>query len=249
MRPIVLLFVFVWISFSNSFIQLNRVHASGVSPLCANLPSGAGVVTAFNLSSYIGNCSEEITPTSMIAAVPTSIFNSSRSCGQCIEITRMFRPPVTLRIAELSNVSSIDLPPAAFAAVTGDSSASGSYAVDYRLIDCPVGAQLVNLSLLNGSNPWFLNVKIHQHRHAIQSVIVVDANNVTHTGAPTSYGTYVVTGTGQIMFPAQFYVEDIYGGLVEVPAPTLQLLTWFQASNSLNGGQFPACSLFRNGFE
>jgi expansin len=184
---------------------------------------------------YAGGAMNE-TPGLGQAAVRGDAFAEAPTCGACLAVTGPGGSRVVRMIEECSGCSAIDVLDVdneTWSAL-GGGTAEGRLDVTVRAAPCPVDGGLRFVSS-TGTNPWFVQLYVTNHRHPLDSVELRVAEGwVAMTR--TAYGAFEWASTGAtVESPYALRLTDVFGHVVE---PTVAVPA---GSSTTVAAQLPAC--------
>lgn len=226
----------VLLSLALCALALSSVASAQVA--CTGRVSGAGDGTSYPYAPGSGSCSFTDDTHPMVAAINSADYAGAKMCGQCVRVTGP-RGSVDVRIVDQCPgcaPGDIDLNAAAFASIADP--AAGRVRVTWQTVACPVSGA-TGIVAQSGSNPFFANLQVRNHRYGIAKLEVQTASGYVVAPRQTfNYFTLTApTVPVPLSLPLTLRLTDVHGQSVSQSVSTL-------APDVLNVGteQFATCS-------
>lgn len=149
------------------------------------------------------------------AALRTDLFDDSRLCGSCAEVRGLLGTAIVLVADQCIGCSKgvdLDLDANVAAKITGKP--NGYNDVEYRWVPCPFEDGMRYET--DGTNPWYINVRVTHHRTPIGWVYLeTESGWVSLNRTSWNYWNYPGSITTPIPGPLHLRVEDIFMEVVE----------------------------------
>jgi expansin (peptidoglycan-binding protein) len=201
---------------------------------CDSPSTHAGEATYYDFADGSGNCSFPATPDDLLVGAMNAVdYAGSAVCGSCVRIEGP-DGSVDVRIVDQCPEcpeGDIDLSPQAFVEIAAIE--QGRVEIEWTYVPCPVEGPVV-YHFKDGSNQWWTAVQLRNHRHAIATFEVQEAD--AWVAVPRVDYNYFVKDTGMGTGPLSFRVTDVVGNVLEHSG--IPLLDDADAPGST---QFPAC--------
>ena len=212
---------------------------------CPPVFQSSGNATLYTPGTLLA-CSVPVYPLdTMVTALAGAQWDGSAHCGECLEVTGPLGT-VTVRVVDRCigcSAGGLDMHPDAFAQIAPV--ASGSAAVTWRRVDCPVDGNVL-VRIRESANPYYLPFTPDQHRQAIAGIAAMTGSGWEDLPRAED-NTFVLTGGGPYEPPLPLRVVSTSGEVIEQAATSLA------AGSVLDlGRQFSACiedAIFIDGFE
>ncbi len=209
--------------------------AGGTSGVVCDTTQHQGDATYYDTADGSGNCSFPATPGDlMVGAMNHTDYADSAVCGACVRLTGP-NATITVRVVDQCpecQPGDIDLSPSAFSQIADLS--AGRVSITWQYVPCDVQGPIV-YHFKDGSNPWWTAVQIRNHRNAVATFEVKQADGSWRSVSRVSYN-YFVDDQGMGDGPYTFRVTDVYGHTLEDSGIGLV------ADGDVPGtGQFPPC--------
>lgn len=152
-------------------------------------------------------------------AVSPAMYMSGARCGTCMRVTGAAGTALVVidDLCPECATHDLDLPRETLMLLTG--TPDGREPVSWQLVPCePTG----NIQYdLQGSNPWFLKIRVSEHTTPVTSLEVRLAGGTFVAGTRTIDGFFQVTPGEMLPLPLTVRVTDSFGSQVEFTVPDL----------------------------
>lgn len=208
---------------------------SGIYAQCPDSTVFSGTATFFN-SNGTGYCGMPIKTDSMyIVALNTEMYNASKACGSCMEVTGN-KGSVVVMVEDVCPdcpPGQLDLSRVAFSEIAGID--AGIADVTWRNVPCPVSGG-IRYFFSNGSNPYYIDLQIRNTRYAVASVEMKNNGGNFTVMQRQNYNSFTLTpAITPAESPFGIRVTDIAGNVITETIP-------FIAGSEIQGAsQFPLC--------
>ncbi len=199
--------------------------------------TGDGTAYTSGSATNTSICNTGLPNTTLLrAAIAQPDFMSAALCGACAQVTGDAGTAIVLLDDLCPGCSSGDLDFTNEALIAVAGSSNGRFPIRWQLVPCPVSGQI--LYDFQGSNPFFLKLRLSSHRTPLSAVAMLPADAGAYLPASrTNDDFWQLTGGGPYNFPLTVRATDRFGQQVQFVAPTLTNTTVFNS-----GAQFPlAC--------
>jgi expansin (peptidoglycan-binding protein) len=199
--------------------------------------SGFGTSYTPGTAANISVCNGGLANTTLLRAAIAQPDFDGGLCGACALVTGDAGTAIVLLddLCPGCSAGDLDFTIEAKAAVTTDGM-NGRDPISWQLVPCPVTGNI--LVDLQGSNPFYVKLRLSNHRLPLAGVSVRPADAGTYTALTrTSDNFWVLAGGGPYGFPIGIRATDVLGHSVDLTLPALS------APPADTGGQFaPACA-------
>lgn len=181
-----------------------------------------------------GNCSFDVDPSRMVAAVNGTDYATAAWCGACVEVTGP-QGTVVVRIVDQCPgcaQGDLDLSREAFAKIAALD--TGRVAITWREVACDVIGPIA-YRFKDGSSQHWTGIQVRNHRYAIASLEAREPDGSYRAIGRLPYN-YFVTAKGLGVGPYTLRITDSRGQVVEDPG--IELGDSVERSGV---SQFPAC--------
>lgn len=203
---------------------------------CLDTTTYTGSATYYNYAGG-GYCSFPVPEAPIYSvAMSAALYDTAATCGTCLEITGSLGSVVASVEDQCPSCASnsLDLSEEAFSQI--EDVLVGTASIQWKYIACPVMGNIA-LYISNGSNPYYIQVQVRNHRYPVKSVEFKDTGNQYTLMQRGMDNFFTISPT---VTPANgpfiFRITDILNNVIEETGVPLAAATEIQGNS-----QFPLC--------
>ena len=211
------------------------VFNNASSQNCLDTTSYNGTGTYFT-SNGVGACGDSTKTDSMlIAAFNYDMYDSSKTCGSCLEINGSLGS-VIVTIKDLCSscpAQNIDLSKFAYSKI--GNLINGTMSISWKSVPCPISGGII-YNFDSYSNLYYISLKIKNIRYAVKKVEFKNNGSDYIEMQRQTYNSFVISPTNSpATSPFDIRVTDILGNVIEEQVP-------FNVEVDIQSNfQFPLC--------
>jgi expansin len=183
------------------------------TPACSPEPEPAAGSGTYYDADGTGNCSFDIAPDRMVAAINATDYTGAAFCGACLAVVGPDGEVIVRVVDSCPGCAKGDLDLSREAFELLAPLAAGRIAIAWRVVECPVTGPIA-YRFKDGSNAFWTAIQVREHRYPIASLEARDAGGAFHAIARADYN-YFVADKGLGPGPYTLRVTDTRGHVLD----------------------------------